>query len=233
MSQFDRKLHRSTLPSPRNSGPQSRHGRPKRVMTVQQALEWAFRTECAQLELPEPPDPEREHGYGFGLEYVLMQRAALGCKIDGGRYKLGDYTHEDAEVIAATVSGMPDSLGGKRMAIRVAELARAGLTPDWMPGAVPRCVPLEMKRNRHGDHATTVVVGAERVLSRGKWRTVEVRACPVTFSPYPQQIEAARRDYLAWRMALRWVRDGLQVGGMLRDIEIVVGLPKANPWNRG
>ena len=162
-----------------------------------------------------------------------MQRAALGCKIDGGRYKLGDYTHEDAEVIAATVSGMPDSLGGKRMAIRVAELARAGLTPDWMPGAVPRCVPLEMKRNRHGDHATTVVVGAERVLSRGKWRTVEVRACPVTFSPYPQQIEAARRDYLAWRMALRWVRDGLQVGGMLRDIEIVVGLPKANPWNRG
>ena len=233
MSQFDRKLHRRTLPSPRNGGPQSRHGRPKRVMTVQQALEWAFRTECAQLELPEPPDPEREHGYGFGLEYVLMQRAALGCKIDGGRYKLGDYTHEDAEVIAATVSGMPDSLGGKRMAIRVAELARAGLTPDWMPGAVPRCVTLEMKRNRHGDHATTVVVGAERVLSRGKWRTVEVRACPVTFSPYPQQIEAARRDYLAWRMALRWVRDGLQVGGMLRDIEIVVGLPKANPWNRG
>ena len=74
------------------------------------------------------------------------------------------YTHEDVEVIAATVADMPDNLGGKRMAIRVAELTRTGLTPDWMPGAVPRCVPVEMKRNRHGVHATTVVVGTERVL---------------------------------------------------------------------
>ena len=47
------------------------------------------------------------------------------------------YTHADAEVVAATVAGMPDSLGGKRMAIYVAELARAGMTPDWMPGVVP------------------------------------------------------------------------------------------------
>ena len=86
-------------------------GRPKRSMSVQQALEWAFRVEHAQLELPEPPDPEREQGFGFGLEYVLLQRAILGCKIDGGHYKIGSYTHEDAEVIAATVAGMPDSLG--------------------------------------------------------------------------------------------------------------------------
>ena len=232
MSRFDRKLHGRVLPSSRSVGPQTRSGRAKRAMTVQQALEWAFRTECAQLELPEPPDPEREHrqGYGFGLEHVLMQRAALGCQIDGGRYKKDSYTHEDAEVIAATVAGMPDDLGGKRMAIRVAELARAGLTPDWMPGAVPRCVPVEMKRNRYGDHATTVVVGTERVLSRGKWRTVEVRACPVTYSPHPEQIEAARRDYQAWRRALAWVRDGLKVGGMLREIEVVEGMPRARPW---
>ena len=219
----DRNLHSASR--------QAGHGRPKRIMTVQQALEWAFRTECAQLDLPEPPDPERGQGFGFGLEYVLMQRAALGCKIDGGRYKLGDYTHEDAEVIAATVSGMPDSLGGKRMAIRVAELARAWLTPDWMPGAVPRCVPVEMKRNRHGDHATTVVVGTERVLSRGKWRTVEVRACPVTYSPYPEQIEGARRAYTDWRRALAWVRDGLADGGMLREVEIMTTMPRVKPWN--
>ena len=211
--------------------PRPGHGRPKRVMPVQQALEWAFRVEHAQLELPEPPDPEREHGYGFGLEYVLMQRAALGCKIDGGRYKMGTYPHEDAEVIAAAVAGMPDSLGGKRMAIRVAELARAGLTPDWMPGAVPRCVPVEMKRNRYGDHATTVVVGSERVLSRGKWRKVEVRACPVSYSPYPEQIEGARRAYTDWRRALAWVRDGLADGGMLREVEMMTTMPKVKPWN--
>ena len=218
----DRKLHGA----PRQAG----HGRPKRVMSVQQALEWAFRVEHAQLELPEPPDPERGQGFGFGLEYVLMQRAALGCKIDGGQYKMGTYTHEDAEVIAATVAGMPDNLGGKRMAIRVAELARAGLTPDWMPGAVPRCVPVEMKRNRHGDHASTVVVGTERVLSRGKWRTVEVRACPVTFSPHPQQIEAARRAYDDWWRALVWVRDGLRTSSILRDFEILPAMPKVMPW---
>ena len=230
MSKFDRKLHGQPIASPRKEGLQSRKGRPKRVMTVQQALEWAFRTECAQLELPEPPDPERGQGFGFGLEYVLMQRAALGCQIDGGRYKMGDYTHEDAEVIAATVAGMPDDLGGKRMAIRVAELARAGLTPDWMPGAVPRCVPVDMKRNRYGDRAVTEVVGTERVLSRGKWRTVEVRACPVTYSPHPEQIEAARRAYGDWWRALEWIRDGLQVGNMLRDVQIAAALPAQRPW---
>lgn len=218
----DRNLH--------THSPRTGHRRPKRVMSVQQALEWAFRTEHAQLELPEPPDPERGQGFGFGLEYVLMQRAALGCKIDGGQYKMGTYTHEDAEVIAATVAGMPDNLGGKRMAIRVAELARAGLTPDWMPGAVPRCVPVEMKRNRHGNHATTVVVGTERVLSRGKWRTVEVRACPVMFRPDARQIEAARRAYNEWWLALGWVRDIVQNGNLLRDRTLTKAMPRAEPW---
>jgi hypothetical protein len=208
-------------------------GRQKRSMSVQQALEWAFRVEHAQLELPEPPDPERQQGFGFGLEYVLLQRAILGCKVDGGQYKIGNYTHEDAEVIAATVAGMSDSLGGKRMTIRVAELARAGLTPDWMPGAVPRCVPVDVKRNQHGERATTVMVGTERVLSRGKWRTVEVLACPVAFSPHPQQIEAARRAYDDWWLALEWVREGLLACGMLREVEVTAVMPKWRPWKNG
>jgi hypothetical protein len=104
----------------------NRGGRTKRALGVQAALEWAFRIEKAQLELPAPKDVTEE---GFGLEYVLLQRAALGCKVDGGQHKIGSYTHSDAEVITATVAGMPDSLGGIRMAIRVAELARAGLSP--------------------------------------------------------------------------------------------------------
>ena len=207
-------------------------GRPKRSMSVQQALEWAFRVEHAQLELPEPPDPERGQGFGFGLEYVLLQRAILGCKVDGGQYKIGSYTHEDAEVIAATVAGMPDSHGGKRMAIRVAELARAGLAPDWMPGAVPRCVPVGTKRNQHGERASTVMVGTERVLSRGKWRTVEVLACPVTFSPHPQQIEAARRAYDDWWRALDWIRAGLIASGLLRDLDLTPAMPKVCPWQQ-
>ena len=230
MSRIDRRLNRLSTPSAtRGTG---RDGKVKRALTVQQALEWAFRVEKAQLDLPERPDPERGPGYGFGLEYVLLQRAALGCKIDGGQHKIGGYTHEDAEVIAATVAGLPDALGGKRIAIRVAELARAGLTPDWMPGAVPRCVPVDVKRNQHGERATTMVVGTERVLSRGKWRTVEILACPVTFSPHPRQIEDARRAYEDWWEALGWVRDGLIEGGMLRAVEVTEGMPKRRPWRQ-
>ena len=201
----------------------------KRALGVQAALEWAFRVEHAQLELP-PPKDATEEGFGFGLEYVLLQRAALGCKVDGGQHKMGSYTHADAEVIAATVAGMPDRLGGIRMAISVAELARAGMTPDWMPGAVPRCVPVDMKRNRHGDRGVSVVVGTERILVHGKSRIVEVRACPVTFSPAPQQIEAARRGYADWWQALDWVRDGLVAGQMLREMEVTAAMPKVMPW---
>jgi hypothetical protein len=201
----------------------------KRALGVQAALEWTFRVEKAQLELP-PPKDVVEEGYGFGLEYVLMQRAALGCKVDGGQHKMGSYTHADAEVIAAIVAGMPDALGGIRMAIRVAELARAGLTPDWMPGVVPRCVPVETRQNQHGVRAVTKVVGSERVLSRGKWRTVEVLACPVNWRPHPEQIASARRGYGNWWQALDWVRDGLVTGGMLREVEVTAAMPKVRPW---
>lgn len=224
MSRIDRRLNRMSVPGTRSGG------KVKRAMGVQQALEWAFRVEKAQLELPERPDPEGSQGFGFGLEYVLLQRAALGCKIDGGQHKIGGYIHEDAEVIAATVAGMSDSLGGKRMALRVAELARAGLTPDWMPGAAPRCVPVDIKRNRHGDRATSEVVGTERVLVKGKWRNVEVRACPVRFSPDQRQIEGARLAYQDWWKALGWVRDGLIAGGTLREVEVTAVMPKPSPW---
>lgn len=231
MSRFDRKLHgpgkRST-----QTGQQSeaRHRRPQRAMGVQQAFEWAFGKERAQLELPERHDPDRGLGQGFGLEYVLMQRAALGCQIDGGRYKPSSYTHEDAEVIAAIVAGLPDSLGGIRMALRIAELARAGLTPDWMPGAVPQCVPRETRENQHGVRAVTEVIGTERVLTRGKWRTVDVLVCPVIWRPHPEQINAARRQYEDWWQALGWVRDGLAAGGMLRQVDLIETMPKVRPW---
>jgi len=204
--------------------------RVKRALGVQTALEWAFQVEKAQLELPPPPDITEE-GFGFGREYVLPQRAALGCKVDGGQHKIGGYTQADAEVIAATVAGMPDSLGGTRMAIRVAELARAGLTPDWMPGVVPRCVPVETRQNQHGVRAMTEVVGTERILSRGRWRTVEVLACPVTWRPHPEQIASARRGYHDWWQALDWVRDGLAAGEMLREVEVTEVMPKKRPWD--
>jgi hypothetical protein len=60
----------------------------KHALGVQAVLEWAFRVEQAQLELPVPKGVVEE-GCGFGLEYVLLQQAALGCKVDGGQHKMG------------------------------------------------------------------------------------------------------------------------------------------------
>jgi hypothetical protein len=231
-------LHQRMGPPARRGGSGgngSARDRQRRTLGIQQVLEWAFRVEKVQLELPERVDPEDGEGFGFGLEYVLLQRAALGCRVDGGRHTLGSYSHPDAEVVAAVVAGLPESLGGKRMAIRLAELARAGLTPDWMPGAVPRCIPAVVKRNRHGERAATVVVGTERIRTRGptprgSWKTIEILACPVTFSPHPQQIEAARRAYEDWWQALGWVREGLIAGRMLREIEVTAAMPRVRPW---
>lgn len=233
----DRRLHQSNeaLQAKRpaqanlNTGTNT-SGRPKREMTVQHALEWAFRLEKAQLELPPPTDSEAAETRAYGLEYVLLRQAQLGTKVDGGRFKRDSYTHEDAEVIAATLLMLPDALGGKRMAIRIAELARAGITPDWMPGVVPQCLPRETRRNQHGVRAVTEVVGTERVLSRGKWRTVEVLVCPVIWRPHQEQIDAARRGYQDWVKALGWVSEALRGSAMLREVVVVEGVPKWAPW---
>ena len=109
----------------------------KHALGVQAVRECAFRVEKAQLELP-PPEHVVKEGFSFGLEYVLLQRSALGCKVDGGQHKMGSYTSADAEVVAATLAGMTDSFGGKRMTIYVAELAPAGKTPARLTGRAPR-----------------------------------------------------------------------------------------------
>ena len=75
--------------------------------------------------------------------------------------------------------------------------------PILETGVVPRCVPAIVKQNQHGTHAGAIVVGTERIRvrgpsARGTWKTVDILACPVTFSPHPQQIVAARRGYDDW-----------------------------------
>ncbi|MBE0455185.1 MAG: hypothetical protein IBX58_16110, partial [Roseovarius sp.] len=75
------------------------------------------------------------------------------------------------------------------------------------------------------------VVGVEHVLTRGKWRSVEILACPVTWRPHPEKIASARRGYEDWWQALDWVRDGLVAGGMLREVEVTGVMPKVKPWS--
>jgi hypothetical protein len=52
----------------------------KRALGVQAALEWAFRVEQAQLELP-PPKNVIEEDYGFGLEYSCCNARRWAAKL--------------------------------------------------------------------------------------------------------------------------------------------------------
>jgi thiazole synthase ThiGH ThiG subunit len=93
-----------------------------------------------------------------------------------------------------------------------------------------RVLPVQGRLNRHGDRANSEVVGTERVLIKGKWRSVEVRACPVRFSPDQRQIDGARQAYEDWWQALGWVRDGLIEGRMLREVDVTKVMPRSKPW---
>lgn len=201
----------------------------KAARSVQWVLEWAFAVECAQLELPDQR-PAEERGFGFGTEYVLLQRLRLGgVKIDVSRGK--SEPHEDAEKVAAVVSGLPDHLGGKLMALRVAEYARARMTPDWMPGAESKWQPREWVTNRHGTSAKTAVESTITTVRRGRSKVIEIRSCPCHQVPPPAIIERARFHYAEWYRALRYLRGALQ-NLSFRDFLVSDVLPPAKPWER-
>ena len=199
----------------------------KRSMSVERALDWAFRREFAKLVHPDDIGPE---GYRPDVStiWVMIKRGDLGCKIEGGG---SSDPHEDAEVIAAIVANLPVALGGFRMATEIAEMARGGTTPDWMPGANQRCVPVAWhKANQHGPRARTEVWETVEYLHRGRRYKREVPYCPVTYTPTVSQIGAARRRYLDWYAALLEIRHQLQVCGMLKTIEVTDAMPPMTPW---
>jgi hypothetical protein len=195
----------------------------RREMSVRQALEWAFAAERVSIEFDELQDGPP----ATDTIWRLMQRGMLGCRIDGGGRSLG---HDDAEVIASIVARLDVAAGGRGMAVEVARLARAGMAPDWMPGAVPRCLPREVVENRHGVFSRTVVVDEIEVLRRGRKRKVEVLACPVHFQPSAARITSARKAYGSWWLALRALQGPLRRAG-LRTVEITQDLPTRAPWD--
>lgn len=202
----------------------------KAARSVQWVLEWAFAVECAQLELPDQR-PAEERGFGFGTEYVLLQRMRLGgVKIDVSRGK--SEPHEDAEKVAAVVIGLPDHLGGKLMALRVAEYARARMTPDWMPGVVPAWRPVEWARkNQFGQQAATDLAGYATTMRRGRKQRVEIRYCPVRLEPSPAVVERARLAYFEWYLALRHLKFSLACLNF-RDFCLADTLPPGRPWEK-
>lgn len=116
------------------------------------------------------------------------------------------------------------------MAVRVAELARAGRVPDWMRDARPRCVPSAWRNTKHGVFAATETCGQVEVIHRGRRVVHPLIMCPVTYTPTSQQIASARRDWLAWWGALLHIGYELRCYARLSTVEVTQDMPPMTPW---
>lgn len=198
-------------------------------------LKWAFQAECAQLDFAEA-ESEAGGSRGFGMEFVMMEQARLGCRVDGG----GRSTpHPDADVVASALANIGPESGGPRAAVWVAELARVGKVPDWMPNAVPRLYPTDTHTNRFGTTAKTAdaaTLGSEgwpatkRRNKRGNPVTEAVLYCPAVWRPTARQVASARRAYLDWWGVLLDLRVSLRSGLALSAFEVSDDMPPITPW---
>lgn len=221
---FDRARLAPPLPPSRITPLRQPVGR--QSLPIKAALEWAFGAECASLDFAE--DQGDNARPGVSPLWTVMQRGALGCKVDGGGW---NPPARDADIIASAVANLPRELGGRSMAVRIAELARAGAVPDWGADLRPRCIPVAMRcENQFGPQAVTEVVRVERVTARGRQVEVPVLACPVTYTASPARIATARRHYVEWVAALAWLAVDLSARGILDRVTIAPGLPEAEPW---
>jgi hypothetical protein len=207
-----------------------------REMSIQRALEWAFRDECARVEFDELGETSGGLRGGVDGIWLMMQRGQLGCKIDGGGWS---EPASDAELIASAVTNLPIGYGGREMAIRIADLARAGLEPDWMRGERPKFLPRDVHQNPSGWRAATSEAHhlgcegwppVERKGRNGKVRVEPVLYCPVCVMPTPGQIARARRVYLDWWGALLWLRTELVSLNILSRVRITDAMPSMTPW---
>ena len=192
---------------------------------VWDVVQWAFAAERASVDF----DQVGAAPCGIDTIWLLMQRGRLGCKIDGGRQGGGAQSADDAEIVAGIVAALPVAHGGRGMAVRIAEMARAGLTPEFYPDATPRVIPLATRRTRHGVFSVTEDARDMRFAGHGRFRCRETRACPVRIVPTAQQIGAARRFYLDWIGALMHIRHELSRAGLARW-DLSDELPPMAPW---
>lgn len=198
----------------------------QRCLSIRELIEWAFQREFASIDF-DALNSVREPAPSIGIEAVLIERARLGCKIDGGGRS---DPHPDADAVAEALAVLPEGCGGRRMALWIAELARSGLSPDWSPTLRPLCRPREWRQTKHGQFAKTEACGRAEYMSRGRRRQVEVRFCPVVYDNRPGEMAAARRAYMQWVLALRELRDTFRVYGGLTAHQVSMDLPPIEPW---
>lgn len=207
----------------------------RRLISVRLLLEWSFGTEKATLEADAIGASSGAGRVGVGMEYILQQRFMLGgVAIDTspGRSTPAD----DAEIVASVVG----SVLPWRDALIVAEHARAGTTPDWMPGAVPRLQPAAWQGNQHGwfgkpeDARHLGSKGWPPMRRRNRKQVIveePVRYTPCVWAPTASQISAARRRYLDWWGYLLTVQSALRQVGLGRW-SVTKAMPPMTPWRK-
>lgn len=210
-------------------------------MSIRLALEWAFMTEYASLDLG---DNLSNTQVGVDTLYKLIQRNRLGfVRIDGGGKSM---PHDDAELISASLTKLAIVSQNRSLALLVADCARLGRPVDWMEGAVPKIEPAEWKSRRgfsKGDMAKETVLrkytiakkvphprNPEKSITRKS--KVEEAWCPCIWTTTLQEIETARQNYTQWVSALGWIRDDLIKSGDLETISLTDRLPVACPWGQ-
>ena len=209
----------------------TRHAFPivARQMSIERALRWAFADECAQIDFDELGATAHGNRRAVDGVAIMIARGAVGCQVDGGGQSEPAW---DAQIIASAVTNLPRSLGGKSMAVRVAELARAGSRPDWIEDDRMRCVPRDWRMTKHGPFAKTELVGAFQTTFRGRKVMHDIYACPVRYTPTPQQVSSARRAYLEWWRALAYLAVDMRRLNILSRIRVTDVMPPQRPWVR-
>jgi hypothetical protein len=209
----------------------TRHAFPivARQMSIERALRWAFADECASVDFDELGATSHGNRQGIDGVAIMINRGALGCQIDGGGQSEPAW---DAQIIASAVTNLPQAFGGRGMAVRLAEHARAGSRPDWIADDRMRCVPRDWRMTKHGPFAKTELVGAFQTTFRGRKVMHDIYACPVRYTPTPQQVSSARRAYFEWWRALLHIQGNLRRMNILARIRITTDLPPLEPWNR-
>lgn len=199
--------------------------RVRRPISIVGLLDWAFRVEAARLAFDDLEDVQPA---SFGMEYVMIERARLGCQVDGGG---SSPCHPDADLVADAVAQLPEGCGGRQMALTIATHARLGTMPDWGQ-AVPSasCQPVQWKRGKHG-----VFAAREYWCDHGRWPpsrlgTNDGYACRVYFVGTAAEVAARRRNYSQWLLALLDLRNTFKTHNNLSCWSVTDALPDRRPW---
>jgi hypothetical protein len=198
----------------------------RELISVRGILEWAFGVEHARLDRDELTGGHMVRGFSSRSSTANICEMLEVGRVDASPGQ--SWPHDDADLVASVLRHQVEW----SLALRVAELARAGRVPDWGQGARPRVEPHEWRRTKHGEFAKTEPAGAIVYVERGRVRRMESRVCPVVFRDTARELAARRRAYLDWWGALLSVFCGLQAVELKR-FEVTKAMPPMEPWKKG